>query len=91
MSNALLLRGNTLAPSVCRQGTSPRGPNCRIVQLRKTLLPQADDPYTWPRFGGAILSGQAVSESQASRIALLGRRDAFRRPPLPDDGTLSKK
>ncbi len=35
----LLLRGNTLAPSVCRQGTSPRGPNCRIVPLRKTQRP----------------------------------------------------
>jgi hypothetical protein len=37
---------------------NPRAPNCRIVQPRKTQRPspQADDPYTWLRFGGAFLS-----------------------------------
>jgi len=64
---------------------APRGPNCRIVQLRKTqtLLPQADDPYTWPRFGGAILSGTDLPGTRSPAEASEGFRDWHDTQALP--------
>ena len=44
----LLLRDNTLVVSVLAEGTDPRAWNCPVAEGPIPLLPQADDPYTWP-------------------------------------------
>ena len=56
----LLLRDNTLVVSVLAEGTDPRAWNCPVAEGPIPLLPQADDPYTWPRFGGAFPSVQTL-------------------------------
>jgi hypothetical protein len=38
----------------------PELPHCPAAEDPKTLLPQADNPYTWPRFGGAFLVGSGT-------------------------------
>src|SRR5260221_11416390 len=42
------------------QPSWPELPHRPAAEDPKTLLPQADNPYTWPRFGGAFFVGSGT-------------------------------
>jgi hypothetical protein len=75
MRLGMLLCGNTLVVSARCGGTDH--PRLELARLRKTK-DASFRKHTWPRFGGAFLSGSGTNRRD-SELGGCGRRESFRK------------